>query len=71
MNTKETGVLARVIEINRRLRFVLEALAPMTPDDGEFDLLDAYFDGIEEELEGLESVVDDMESEREASIKEN
>ena len=60
MSTKETAVQARIIGINQRLKTVYDALVPMVLDDGEFDLLDAYFDGIEEELVGLESVVDDI-----------
>lgn len=33
MSSKETDVLARIIEISRRLRAVHEALTPLTLDD--------------------------------------
>lgn len=68
MSSKETDVIARFIEISQRLRAIYEALIPMTITDDEYETLDKYLDDVAEVLEGLESAVDDMESEREASI---
>lgn len=68
MSTKETDVIARFIEISQRLRVVYEAFIPMTITDDEYDVLDKYIDDFVETLECLESAVDDMDSEREASI---
>lgn len=68
MSSKETDVIARFIEISQRLRAVYEALIPMTITDDEYETLDKFIDDVVDALEWLESVVDDMESEREASI---
>lgn len=70
-SSKETDVLARIIEISQRLRAVHEALLPLTLDDDEYESLNWRLTFIVDALETIGRLVDDMKSEREASIKEN
>lgn len=68
MSAKETDVLAKIIEISRRLRAVHEALLPLTLDDDEYESLDWRLTFIVDTLETIGYLVDDMKSEREALI---